>query len=126
LQPSLYPNTEIIALLRNTIGAATGNPDLTLGELNDRLGPDKVLICTTVNIIERHMHFLKTHKSKDADWKVWEAILASSSAPLALPVFPHLDPNGKPAFYTDGGVGSYGNPGYVAGHEAIRFRSYAP
>ncbi|MHB8626931.1 MAG: patatin-like phospholipase family protein [Aggregatilineales bacterium] len=123
-QPSLYPNSEIIALLRQTIEDATGNPDLTLHELNVRLGPEKVLICTVVNIIERQTHFLKSYKSKYGEWKLWEAVLASSSAPLALPVFFHADPTGKPAYYTDGGVGSYGNPGYVAGHEAIEFRGY--
>ena len=126
LQPSMYPNKDIIELLRETIGSATGQPDLTLSDLNERLGPEKVLICTTVNILERQTHFLKSYKRKYGDWKLWEAILASSSAPLALPVFPHTDPEGKTAYYTDGGVGSYGNPGYVAGHEALRFRTYPP
>ena len=57
---------------------------------------------------------------------MWEAILASSSAPISLPVWSRLAAAGKPAYYTDGGVGNYGNPAYVVAQEAVVFRGYAP
>lgn len=124
LNHSLYGNQKIIELLRQAIQEKTGNPDLTLGELNARLGPDRVLIMTSVNINERKTSFLKTYKDKYADWKLWEAILASSSAPVALPVLPHADDSGQPAYFADGGVGDYGNPAYFAMQEALLFRGY--
>ena len=112
--------------MKKVIRDRTGNAELTLGELNDRLGPDKVLILTTVNITARRTRFLKSHRPDSAHWKLWEAILASSSAPIALPVWMSTDPNGNRAYYTDGGAGSYGNPAYVAAQEALIFQGYAP
>jgi predicted acylesterase/phospholipase RssA len=118
---SLYSNTELIRVLRKTIEKQTGNPDLTLAELDKRMGPDKTLILAIVNITERRTHFLKSCNPADGRWKLWEAILVSSSAPTALPVWPRTE-DGKPAYYTDGGVGSYGNPAYVVAQEAVTFR----
>jgi patatin-like phospholipase/acyl hydrolase len=89
---SLYSNEQAIEFLKNGIASKTGNPDFTLAELNDRLGPHKSLIMTVVNINERRTHFIKSYKQDYGNWKLWEAIMASSSAPVALPVFPHLDP----------------------------------
>jgi len=90
------------------------------------LGSDKALILTAVNITERRTRFLKSYKEDNGDWKLWEAILASSSAPIALPVWSRSEAEGKPAYYTDGGVGNYGNPAYVVAQEAVVFRGYAP
>lgn len=126
LRPFLYSNEKLIDLLKTVIQQQTGKADLTLAELNKRLGPDKVLILTTVDIDERRTRFLKSYKEDDGDWKLWEAILASSSAPIALPVWSRTNAAGKQAFYTDGGVGNYGNPAYVVAQEAVVFRSYAP
>ena len=123
---SLYSSKSAINEFKKAIQERTGNEDLTLGELNDRLGPDKVLILTTVNINERQTHFLKSYKDNYSDWKLWEALMASASAPIALPVLKHPDPEGKIAYYTDGGVGNYGNPAYFATQEAIVFRGFAP
>ena len=125
-QTSLYPNDHLIEVLKSTIQKQTGKADLTLAELNEILGPDKALILTAVNINERRTRFLKSYKESNGDWKLWEAILASSSAPLALPVWPRVEADGKPIYYTDGGVGSYGNPAYVVAQEAVVFRGYAP
>jgi len=125
-KPFLYSNEKLIDLLKKVIQDKMGNADLTLAELNERLGPDKVLILTTVNITARRTRLLKSHQQDSGDWKLWEAILASSSAPIALPVWSRADRAGKPAYYTDGGVGSYGNPAYVVAQEAIVFQGYAP
>jgi patatin-like phospholipase/acyl hydrolase len=112
--------------LKTVIQQQTGKADLTLAELNERLRPDQALILTTVNINERRTRFLKTYKEDNGDWKLWEAILASSSAPIALPVWSRVEAGGKRAYYTDGGVGNYGNPAYVVAQEAVVFRGYAP
>jgi uncharacterized protein len=125
-KPFLYSNEKLIDLLKKVIQDKMGDADLTLAELNERLGPEKVLILTTVNITARRTRLLKSHQQDSGDWKLWEAILASSSAPIALPVWARADRAGKPAYYTDGGVGSYGNPAYVVAQEAIVFQGYAP
>ena len=125
-KPSLYSNEKLIELLKTVIQQQTGDADLTLAKLNERLGPDKALILTAVNINERRTRFLKSYKEDNGDWKLWEAILASSSAPIALPVWPRVEAGGKQIYYTDGGVGNYGNPAYVLTQEAIVFRDYAP
>jgi patatin-like phospholipase/acyl hydrolase len=125
IRHSLYSNKKLIGVLRKTIGDQTGNPDSTLADINKRIGPDKALILTTVNISERRTHFLKSYSPADGQWKLWEAILASSSVPPALPVWPRHEAD-KRAYYTDGGVGSYGNPAYVAAQEAAVFRGYGP
>jgi predicted acylesterase/phospholipase RssA len=120
---SLYSNERLIGVLRKTIGDKTGNPDLTLAGLNKLIGPEKALILTAVNVTERRTHFLKSYDPTDGHWKLWEAILASSSQPGALPVWSR-DQAGRKMYYIDGGVGSYGNPAYVAAQEAIAFRKY--
>ncbi len=131
-QTSLFSNEKLISLLKSLVeqqtrnGGAQGNPDFTLGDLDQRLGPDKRLIMTTVNIDDRRTRFLKTNKASCNTWKLWEAVLASASAPVALPVVPHVDSQGKLAYYTDGGVGAYGNPAYVAAKEAVVFKGYSP
>ncbi|HTP07323.1 MAG TPA: patatin-like phospholipase family protein [Anaerolineae bacterium] len=126
LQHSLYSNDRLVELLKATIKDRMGKADLTLAELNEALGPDKALILTAVNITERRTRFLKSYKPSDGDWKLWEAILASSSAPIALPVVTRDEAYGKHVYYTDGGVGNYGNPAYVVAQEAVVFRDYDP
>lgn len=125
LQHSLYSNDRLIELLKSVIQEKTGKADLTLAELNETLGSDKALILTTVNINDRRTRFLKSYKPENGDWKLWEAILASSSAPIALPVWPREEA-GKRVYYTDGGVGNYGNPAYIVAQEAVVFRGYSP
>ncbi len=106
---SLYSNRKLVSVLRKAIGDRTGNPDLTLADLNKLIGADKALILTAVNITERRTHFLKSYSPADGQWKLWEAILASSSVPPALPVWCRNEA-GKQSYFTDGGVGSFGNP----------------
>lgn len=125
LNHSLYKSDNLVKFLRQVIGEHTNNPDMTLGELNARLGPHKAVVFTAVNIAERRTRFIKSYQDKWAHWKLWEAALASSVAPVALPVYARTE-NGTVTYYTDGGVGSYGNPAYVATQEAIVFQGYAP
>ena len=125
-QPHLYSNDKLIEVLKTYIQKHTGKADLTMAELNEMLRPDKALILTAVNINERRTRFIKSYKESDGDWKLWEAVLASSSAPIALPVWQRTEAGNKLAYYTDGGVGNYGNPAYVTAQEAIVFRGYAP
>ncbi len=121
---SWYSNQKLISVLKKVIGDQTGNPDFTLADLNERIGPNKALILTVVNITERRTHFLKSDSPADGQWKLWEAILASSSVPPALPVWTRNEDGRK--YYTDGGFGSYGNPAYVVAKEATVFRGYRP
>jgi predicted acylesterase/phospholipase RssA len=123
VQRSLYPSRPLIDVLRATIEKHAAKADLTLAELNEMLGPDKALILTTVNISERRTRFLKSCERADGDWKLWEAVLASSSVPPALPIWSRRE-NGKLVYYTDGGVGSYGNPAFIAAREATVFHGY--
>ena len=124
IRHSLYSNKKLISVLKKVIGDQVGNPDFTLSDLNERIGPDKALILTVVNITERRTHFLKSYNKVDGHWKLWEAILASSSVPPALPVW--CRKGAKRQYFTDGGVGSYGNPAYVVAQEATVFRGNAP
>jgi predicted acylesterase/phospholipase RssA len=123
LQHSVYSNTQLIDVVRATIEKHAHKADLSLAELNELLKPDKALVLTTVNITERRTRFLKSYEEKDGDWKLWEAIVASCSVPPALPIWSRLE-NGRQIYYTDGGVGSYTNPAFVAAREATVFRGY--
>jgi patatin-like phospholipase/acyl hydrolase len=122
---SLYTTDKLKQFLRNVVAEHTGNPDLTLGELKQRLAPGQAVIFTTVNITQRRTRFIKSYQDKWADWKVWEAALASSCAPVALPVYARQE-GGQVVYYTDGGVGSYGNPAYVATEEIITYLHHDP
>ncbi len=119
--PSLYSNANQKALFRQMVGDKTGNPDLTLGQLNEKLRKDQVLIITAVDLNERRTHFLKSDDPKDADWPLWQAVMASAAAPSTLPV---ITRNGR--YYTDGGAGSFGNPAYIVAREAIVWSNYDP
>ncbi|HUH96629.1 MAG TPA: patatin-like phospholipase family protein [Anaerolineales bacterium] len=75
------------------------------------------VVITTFDIVESRTRFIKPYKSNYADWPVVQAVLASAAAPT---YFPSID--GR---YVDGGVGSYGNPCYLAAYEiafALRWK----
>jgi uncharacterized protein len=120
-RPSLYPANQMKAVIRDYIQRFTGNADLTLGELRKRLRPDQALIITVMDIAQRRTRFLKSYQQSDSDWMLWEAILATVSAPAVLPV---VQRNG--VYYCDGGIGSYGNPAYIAAREAVDWAKYQP
>jgi hypothetical protein len=127
LRPALYAPDKIREIMRSAIAAQTGSPDLTLGELHERLQPQRqALVITTVDVNERRTRFLKSYDSRDSHWKLWEAVMASAAAPSYLPVRVHPDSTGRMRYYTDGSAGSYGNPAYIAAREIVQWQGYAP
>ncbi|MFN8420431.1 MAG: patatin-like phospholipase family protein [Anaerolineae bacterium] len=100
--------------------------EITMGELNERLKGKVTLIITAVDINERRTHFIKSTDPQDRDWKLWQAVMASSAAPTVLPVVLRDHPTRGRRYYTDGGVGSYTNPALVATRELVEWRGYAP
>ena len=116
LRPNLYTPDHFRTFLRDTIKSKTGNADFTLADLNKRLRSDQTLIITTVDVNERRTRFLKSYQADEGDWTLWEAVLASSSAPTAIKALAR-----KGHFYTDGGVGSFGNPAYTVARELVEW-----
>lgn len=121
-RPSMYSSQPLKKILCDVISKMTGTPDFTLGQLSERiLRPDQVLLITTTDITERRGALIRSNDPYYADWPLWEAVLASSAAPTYLkPIQRH----GR--YYADGGVGSFGNPAYLAAREAIDFCNYRP
>ncbi len=68
------------------------------------------LVIAVRDMHEARTRFFKSYKSKYAAMPITTAILASAAAPTYFPVV-----EGR---YVDGGVGSFGNPTYVAAYEA--------
>ncbi|HEX2622595.1 MAG TPA: patatin-like phospholipase family protein [Phototrophicaceae bacterium] len=127
VSPSLYSNQPFIDQIKANVKQHLGNENATLGDLSkwlEKYGPDKSVIITTGEIANRRTHFLKTSDPDDADWKLWEAVLSSSSAPTIFPVYTRTQNDN--CYFTDGGVGAQGNPVYVAVQEAIKWRGYDP
>jgi hypothetical protein len=123
-RPSLYTADGLIATFKQFAG------DQTLGDLNDALkrrpGPPKALVLTTVDIKNRRTKFLKSYAPQDADWKLYEAVLASAAAPTYLPVFRRTEDAPNIRYFADGGIGNYNNPGYIAAREIALWKRYAP
>jgi len=71
----------------------------------------KDLVITTFDLVENRTRFLKPWKEEYKGWSMVEAVLASAAAPT---YFPPL--KGR---FVDGGVGSYGNPCYLAAYEIV-------
>lgn len=98
-----YPNKNFVAYLRKFLG------ETTMRELWDRK-PRVDVVITTRDLVGDRTLFVKPWKETYATWKLWKAVLCSSSAPTYMPVV-----DGR---YVDGGVGSYANPCYIAAFEA--------
>lgn len=99
----MYPSDYFKAALQSHLG------ETTMGDLWAAEPPMDVVI-TTRDLVLNKTHFIKPWKPEYADWKLWRAVLCSSSAPTYMPVV-----DGR---YVDGGVGSYANPCYIAAYEA--------
>lgn len=98
-----YSNQPLIDALRRVLG------DIKMGELwTDTSKKDLIIVLR--DLVENRNLFVKPWKTKYQDWRIWEAVVASSTVPTYFPVF-----KGR---YVDGGVGSYSNPSYVAAYEA--------
>jgi hypothetical protein len=69
------------------------------------------VVITTFDIVEKRTRFIKPYKTSYKNWSVVKAVMASAAAPT---YFPSID--GR---YVDGGVGSYGNPCYLAAFEIM-------
>ena len=68
------------------------------------------LVITAYDLEENRTRFVKPWKLEYADWKLTKAVQASCTVPTYFPVVENR--------YIDGGVGSYGNPCYIAAYEA--------
>lgn len=101
-------------------------PSPSLEQVGDYLrqnhgGDDALtLILTAVDVLGKRTHFLKTTPTENAPQKtirLVDAMLASSCIPTYFPpVLLQIDA-GKLNYCVDGGVGSFGNPSYVAAWE---------
>jgi predicted acylesterase/phospholipase RssA len=147
-RPSLFNNTTLRQILRD-IGLKYGVQ--TLGDIHQKLNnpenwePDadgsytispnrvdyglpneRTLIITVMDIAERRTRFLKSNDPKDAALKFEDVILASAAAPSFLPVITLPLENKRtgqvqPTQCIDGGVGSHGNPAYIAALEILEY-----
>jgi len=68
------------------------------------------VVLTAYDLKENRTRFIKSWKKKYASWPVKFAVQASCTVPTYFPIVANR--------YIDGGVGSYGNPCYVAAYEA--------
>ncbi|MFN2304405.1 MAG: patatin-like phospholipase family protein, partial [Anaerolineales bacterium] len=68
--------------------------------------PKTDLVITTYDLLENRTRFVKPWKEEYAHWPVTKAVQASCTVPTYFPIVENR--------FIDGGVGSYGNPCYVA------------
>lgn len=80
-----------------------------MGDFWNREAPFDLVI-TTYDLAENRTRFVKPWKPEYTDWPVVKVVQASCTVPTYFPVV-----EGR---FIDGGVGSYGNPCYVAAYEA--------
>lgn len=89
----------------------------TLGDLWNS-DPPMALITTTYDLVADRTRFVKSWKADYRDWTILQAVLASSAAPTYFPVL-----DGQ---FTDGGVGAYNNPCFLAAYEITRYLKWDP
>jgi hypothetical protein len=99
-----YSNQPFIDALKQYLGE-TKMGDLMAGS------PRRDLVIVLRDLVENRACFVKPYKEAYKDWPIWKAVLASSTVPTYFPVV-----DGR---YVDGGVGSYGNPTYIAAYEVL-------
>jgi hypothetical protein len=90
---------------------------MTMAEFWNVPTPTDVVI-TTYDLAENRTRFVKPWKPSYKDWAVTKAVRASCTVPTYFPVVENR--------YIDGGVGSYGNPCYVAAYEARECLNWDP
>jgi len=106
-----FSNEPLTNALRDVLG------ERTLGELWNAPRPLDAII-TVRDLVENRTRFLKSWKPEYQTWKLWRAVLCSSSVPTYFPVV-----DGR---YVDGGVGSYTNPCYIAAWEGTHVLKWDP
>jgi hypothetical protein len=79
--------------------------------------PRTDVVITAFDLVANRTRFIKPWKEEYQDWSVIKAVLASSSVPTYFPAVDDL---------VDGGVGSYGNPAFLAAYEATTVLGWAP
>ena len=148
VRPSLFDNQVLRQILRDTglkygvktlgdIHQKLNNPDNWVPDTsgNYTISPNRVdygvqnertLIITVMDITERRTRFLKSNDPKDAALSFEDVILASAAAPSYLPVITLPLENKRTGKVqdtqcTDGGVGSHGNPAYIAALEILEY-----
>ena len=106
-----YPD----APLKNALIAQFG--DQTMGDFWNQPHPTDVVI-TAYDLAENRTRFIKPWKEEYQDWSVARAVQASCTVPTYFPVVENR--------LIDGGVGSYGNPCYIAAYEAKECLEWNP
>ncbi len=76
------------------------------------------LVITAYDLHENRTRFIKPWKKEYENWFIADAVRASCTVPTYFPVLENR--------YIDGGVGSYGNPCYVAAYEARECLEWDP
>ena len=76
------------------------------------------LVITAYDLLENRTRFIKPWKDEYKDWPVAKAVQASCTVPTYFPIVEDR--------YIDGGVGSYGNPCYIAAYEANECLKWNP
>jgi hypothetical protein len=76
------------------------------------------LVITAYDLQENRTRFIKPWKEEYAGWPIAKAVQASCTVPTYFPIVENR--------YIDGGVGSYGNPCYIAAFEARECLGWDP
>ena len=98
-----YPDDPLKAALKDNFN------DMRMGDFwtsDQRMD----VVITAYDMLENRTRFIKPWKPEYQAWPVAKAVQASCTVPTYFPVVENR--------YIDGGVGSYGNPCYVAAYEA--------
>jgi hypothetical protein len=106
-----YSSEPLEAALEKFLG------DLKMGDFW-RSGSRFDLVITAYDLLENRTRFIKPWKEEYEGWYVAKAVRSSCTVPTYFPVVDER--------YIDGGVGSYGNPCYVAAYEAIECLNWDP
>jgi len=106
-----YPVNPLSNALNNQFGK------LKMGEFWEK-NPRTDLVITAFDLEENRTKFIKPWKVEYEDWLVSKAVQASCTVPT---YFPAVDRR-----YIDGGIGSYGNPCYIAAYEAKECLNWDP
>lgn len=122
LVPYQYDSQPLSDALAEQLG------DITLGDLHEERRSFNMVI-TATDVYASRTRFIKLYKSRYRDWKLRDAVMASSIVPTIFPIYPHpyatpTDPAPpdeawipEPRAWIDGGVGSYSNPCFLAAYE---------